>query len=252
MREKGATNREIAAALGVSKTYASSLHTDPTGEKDKARKATYDMVCVDCGGRVSGTEGPREQPRCLRCSGVFYGKQNTKWTEERVIEAIRWWNSEYGEPPSAHDWNATACRKQLHDEDRAVRFERLFAEGKVPWFNTVVLRFGSWNQGLEAAGFTGRIATGGGGNMRRMRRHGKAKNHWWYQDNNSKSKGAVMEALVLRKNGTGWVEVGTTEARSYQDAVNNVADREGEYIAVPALQRFTVESEQRFVATVKA
>jgi hypothetical protein len=55
----------------------------------------------------------------------------------------------------------------LHDEARARRFED--ADGRWPWMTLVHDRFGSWNDAIEAAGFTPRAHGGGGGNMRRRR-----------------------------------------------------------------------------------
>jgi hypothetical protein len=55
------------------------------------------------------------------------------WTEARCIEAICHWAERWGEPPRALDWRVGA-----HDH---------------PNSKQVIDRFGSWNKGIEAAGF---------------------------------------------------------------------------------------------------
>ena len=90
---------------------------------------------------------------------------------------------------------------------------------------------------------------GGGGNERRQRRYnvksGTYKTYWY------RGGGDLMDALVLRKNGKGWEEVGTTEARSYQDAVEALADKPGEYCAIPSTQVFTVGIVEKLAASLK-
>ena len=96
-------------------------------------------------------------------------RQATVWTRDRIIGAIRWWNDVYGEPPATPDWNSTQARDFLGDTERAQRFTRLHADGRIPWHTTVVLAFGSWNAAIEAAGFVPRQPNGGGGNQQRRR-----------------------------------------------------------------------------------
>ena len=255
LRAAGATAREIAEALGVSRSYAADLYLDPSGEKAKTRKQSYGQPCMDCGAPTSGYEGHKKEPRCVRCANIKNGLGKTKWPRERIIEAIRWWNSEYGEPPASTDWNAHTARHQLHDEPRAVRFEELFAAGTVPWFNSVVRRFGSFNNAIRAAGFEPRPSYGGSGNERRRSNYGKAKPNlgahriYWHTTG---GRTKIMHALVLRRNGDGWVEVGETEARSYQDAVENLATEPGDYLAVPTAQVFAVAKVEKLAATPKA
>lgn len=67
-----AMHKEIAAELGVSRSYAGGLRSDPTGEKDRARKASYRGVCVECGGPTDGGNGPAHQS--LRCHYCAQGK----------------------------------------------------------------------------------------------------------------------------------------------------------------------------------
>lgn len=60
------------------------------------------------------------------------------WTPERVIEAMQEWDSIHSKPPRTTDW----------------RWLNEFVDGHRRWphVQTVVERFGSWNEGLAAAG----------------------------------------------------------------------------------------------------
>lgn len=64
-----------------------------------------------------------------------------RWTDTLIIAAMRDWAREHGQPPTANDW-ATA-RAATH-----------------PNTSTVIERFGSWNNGLAAAGFQIRLRGG--------------------------------------------------------------------------------------------
>ena len=124
---------------------------------------------MDCGAPTSGGEGRKSEPRCQDCANRVNGDEATVWTRDRIIGAIRWWNDVYGEPPATPDWNSTQARDFLGDTERAQRFTRLHADGRIPWHTTVVLAFGSWNAAIEAAGFVPRQPNGGGGNQQRRR-----------------------------------------------------------------------------------
>lgn len=126
---------------------------------NRCRKRTlYTGTCVDCGGRTgyNGTTTPSE--RCLTCSI----RRNTYWTQERIIEAIREWSDENGEPPTATQWNPAQARQQGLNwmADR-------YQSGAWPATSHVQHRFGSWNAGIRAAGFT----------PRKPGVHGP----WWYR-----------------------------------------------------------------------
>lgn len=167
LRARGLLHREIADALGISSSYAAELCDDPTGWKSKERKKRYAGACVDCGAPTSGCEGLKPEPRCQPCAAVKSGADNRQWDATRIINAIQEWAHIYGEPPGMMDWNPWGARNQIHDEQRALRWEE--ADGRWPWFTIVVNRFGTWSNGIEAAGFERRAPNGGGGNMERRR-----------------------------------------------------------------------------------
>ena len=81
-------------------------------------------------------------------------KARSFWTPDDLIERIQAWNETYGSPPGARDWSPSMARKQGRD-DIAERFE---LDGCWPHVNTVQRVFGSWNEGVRAAGFTPRRA----------------------------------------------------------------------------------------------
>jgi len=124
LRGAGLLQREIMEALGISQTYVSELLRDPSGTVGKQRKERYRQPCVDCGAPTSGSDGRRAEPRCIPCASARSGASLMVWTPGRVIEAIQEWARIYGEPPSSDDWNPWAARNDLHDEERARRWER--------------------------------------------------------------------------------------------------------------------------------
>lgn len=166
LRGAGLLEREIAEALGVSRSYANELLRDPDGSRAKQRKRRYDSTCVDCGAPTSGCEGRRAEPRCQQCATWRSAAGRRKWPAELLIARMHEWERIYGEAPAMPDWNPVKAR-EMNDEARAQRWED--AAGHWPWFTIVVQRFGSWNEGLLAAGFEPRPAHGGGGNALRRR-----------------------------------------------------------------------------------
>lgn len=240
LRVTGMTLQQTADAIGISPSYAQELDTNPDGSRAKARKDSYRQPCVDCGAMTSGSEGLRETPRCIPCAKKFVIPLITKWPRERIIAKIQEWAALYGSPPSTTDWYPGRCR-EFGDEERALRFEA----GDWPWFTIVVSHFGTFNTAIKEAGFKPRRPYGYAENRRRK----QPSKYQKYLRLTTTTKGAHMETLVLRKNGNGWEEVGTVEARSYADAVERAADKPGEYLAVPTSMVFTVAPQERLVAT---
>jgi hypothetical protein len=150
LRGRGFLHREIAAELGISPSYAQALITDPAGTTARARKERLSGTCPRCGGRRSyGATMCRScRDRQRRVTRKIY------WTQERIIESIRWWAETHdGEPPSVHQWNPTYQESVFARQREAEETRRLIAEKKIPWFSHVVRKFGSWNAGIMAAGF---------------------------------------------------------------------------------------------------
>lgn len=57
-----------------------------------------------------------------------------KWTRERIVSALQAWALEHGRPPSGTDWRVTGLWEH-------------------PSTGTVLLKFGTWNAAMVAAGF---------------------------------------------------------------------------------------------------
>lgn len=169
LQAEGLSVREIARRKGLTESAIVNRLYDPDGSKQKARRSRYQGICKECGAATDGSNGRAKAPEyCPRHYWLKpgYRDSRTEWPRERIINAIQDWNREYGEPPATTDWNATRAR-QMGRPDRTDRFLDGFATGRWPWFTTVVYHFGSWNAGIEAAGFTPRQADGGGPNMLR-------------------------------------------------------------------------------------
>jgi len=168
MRAEGMLLREIGAHFGVStKTIDGWLH-DADGVKQATRTAASAErcagTCKHCGAATTGSRGRANAPE--RCRSCAY-EEDAVWTRAALIFAIQEWAHEHGEPPAMHDWNPHTARHYLHDETRARRFEE--ADGAWPWCTYVVRVFGTWNAGIEAAGFAPRATGGGDGNQARLR-----------------------------------------------------------------------------------
>jgi DNA-binding CsgD family transcriptional regulator len=138
LRAAGKTYREIGEALGVSLKTAFGWITDPDGSARRERQAKFDLVCVECGGRVAGGSRHQlidiEEPVCRRCAGDHYAI----WTREAIVCAIQEWADEHGGiPPSSTHWKAARVR----------------GDDRVTSVSSVLRRFGTWNAAIQAAGF---------------------------------------------------------------------------------------------------
>jgi transposase-like protein len=146
LRDEGWLLREIAEELGVAKSTLHQWFYDADGSKLAARKVGYRGACVDCGSPTNGSAGPgKASTRCTPCHVVYEGERSREW----LIDTIRAWaDSHGGIPPAAWDWNASAA-DAVGEHDRA----RIAREGGWPTTGAVQGAFGSWNAGIEAAGF---------------------------------------------------------------------------------------------------
>jgi transposase len=171
LQARGLLQREIAARMGVSFKTVNAWLNDPDLSRQRERRKRYQGTCKHCGAATDGSNGKAAAPDvCARCLPFDpdWLAAITYWTSERIIEAIRYWNVKYGEPPAVADWRPHRSRT-MNDSARAARSEREHAAGKVPSSTHVYKRFPSWNAALEAAGFTPRAPYGGAGNQYRRR-----------------------------------------------------------------------------------
>lgn len=120
LAKAGRTKREIAALLGVApRTVRGYLHAG---------------ICAACGGPVITAR------LCRACAW----RRRPEWTAEAVVAAIAAWNREESRLPRAHDWLPGS------------EHERKWAREYPRWPSSITVRtiFGSWNAGIEAAGFS--------------------------------------------------------------------------------------------------
>lgn len=133
LREGGALLREIADTMGVAKQTVHAWLADPDLSKQRVRRARYSRPCADCGKPTDGSGGYADpRARCSACAHV-HKHETRRWTPERIVEAIQAFHTAHGRPPTA--------------------VERL--AGRIPDFpsvGTVQDEFGSWNEGICAAG----------------------------------------------------------------------------------------------------
>jgi hypothetical protein len=81
-------------------------------------------------------------------------KQKRYWDEERLIAAIQRWHKEHGRTPTCREWHPSRAKAA----GRPYEAEEWVMAGPGVWpsFQTVVAMFGTWNKGMEAAGFPAR------------------------------------------------------------------------------------------------
>jgi hypothetical protein len=143
---EGLAFAEIAARLGLAVSTVYGYYSDPTGERERARRERYRRPCKnpDCGNLTSGADGPGAPPRyCPRCAALT----RRRWTEEKVLEAIREWHRSTGAPPTLHDWSPAHAPE---GHSGAARY--LSEPGRWPSVPQVRARFGSFRAAVRAAG----------------------------------------------------------------------------------------------------
>lgn len=74
------------------------------------------------------------------------------WGRKDIVNAIRLWAQQFGEPPRWVDWTPSRARAL------GIPLQPGVAEGYWPSGRQVERVFGTWNKGLEAAGFEPRPA----------------------------------------------------------------------------------------------
>lgn len=134
LRGEGKKLREIADHFGVSPKTASEWVTDPDQATWRRRRAAYAVVCTVCGARIANgsKEADPDEPVCQSCAPAHYAT----WPREAVIASIQGWAAQHGRQPGAEDFRR---------DKRAGR--------DLPSVNHVKYTFGTWQAGLDAAGF---------------------------------------------------------------------------------------------------
>ena len=76
------------------------------------------------------------------------GRCRPRWSDEEIIAALRLWHERYGTWPRYEHWHRGSARYSAERHGAPGRGQR----GEFPAAPVVIRRFGSWRQGLEAAG----------------------------------------------------------------------------------------------------
>ncbi|HWK17775.1 MAG TPA: helix-turn-helix domain-containing protein [Solirubrobacteraceae bacterium] len=141
---EGLSIRQIADRLGRSPATIKAYFYDPTGAKARAVKARYVGVCRGCGAYTQPRNGKGDAyPYCKRCRP---GAIARRWTQERVLDAMRDWLERYGRLPSSYDWSRTHARRRGGEALR-----RLNERGWPP-ASVVTAVCGSWSAARSAVG----------------------------------------------------------------------------------------------------
>ena len=140
---EGLSIRQIAHHLGRSPATIKAYFYDPTGVKAKAVKARYVGVCRGCGAYTQPRNGKGDA--YAYCKACHPGAIERRWTQERVLDAMRDWLGRYGRLPSSYDWSRAHARRR---GEAALR--RLDAG---PWPSSAVVStlFGTWANARDAA-----------------------------------------------------------------------------------------------------
>jgi len=104
--------------------------------------------------RVEPGEQRCEQPGAGRAPRLEHWLAPGTWNSERVLSALRAWEREQGSPPRAYEWNPSTARHAGLLGPAPSRWEREWP--RWPSQATVARYFGSFGEGLLAAGFSGR------------------------------------------------------------------------------------------------
>jgi len=83
--------------------------------------------------------------RYAYCKACHPGAIERRWTQERVLDAMRTWRASHGELPSSYDWSLTHARRRGGEA-----LARL-AEDDWPSASVVTSVFGGWPAAREAA-----------------------------------------------------------------------------------------------------
>lgn len=139
---RGLSQREVAAELGVSRSTVKNILYDPEGTKQRARRRSYGGFCLDCGAATmsDGTSNP--SPRCGPCAGAAFHPK--VWTREAVIDAIQRSAAANGRPPTASEWIASDPINGYPPRSSVYRSK---TKSSAP--------FAKWSEALAAAGFPG-------------------------------------------------------------------------------------------------
>jgi AraC-like DNA-binding protein len=141
---EGLSIAQIGARLGRSPATVKAYFYDPTGEKARAVKARHVGVCRGCGAYTPPRNGKGDA--YAYCKHCHPGAIARRWTQERVLDAMRDWRGRYGRLPSSYDWSRT------HARQRGGEALRRLDHGCRPSASVVTAVWGSWSAARRATG----------------------------------------------------------------------------------------------------
>jgi predicted Zn-ribbon and HTH transcriptional regulator len=142
------TLEEIAEVYGITRERVRQIYRRAGGQLSGIlpRLKREPHYCMDCGKEMA--RNSNKSLRCRNCNIIHQRKIRKFWNEETIIAAIQKFKERYGRWPVATDFNPGMADRLGKPEIRK-RFEN---DGDYPYVNTVRGVFGSWNNGLQAAG----------------------------------------------------------------------------------------------------
>jgi len=140
---EGLSNAQIAERLGRAPATVKSYFYDPTGEKARAVKARYVGACRGCGSDTQPRNGKGDA--YAYCKACHPGAIQVRWTQERLLAAMREWCELYGRLPTSHDWSRT------HASRRGGQALERLAKDQWPAASVVIGLFGTWAAARTAA-----------------------------------------------------------------------------------------------------
>jgi len=144
---RGLGSEEIAERLGLARSSVNKYRRDPDGERERVRRERYRGRCRGCGRPTRGSDGPGRAPEwCPECAPA----RRRRWSDERLLDAVREWTGLTGAPPTLYDWSPAHAPAGHRG---AARY--LAEHGRWPNASSVARRFGSLRAALEAAGVAG-------------------------------------------------------------------------------------------------
>jgi hypothetical protein len=149
--EDGLTQREIAEALSLSRSYVYALITDPDGTLERKRRERYRVPCRLCGTPLHGSDGYKGQTGRTGLCRTCLGKVRTRWTPETILQAFRNFHTTFGRTPTTTDIIGTFPSIARHLTPARVEEARA-AHGLLPHPATVTNHFGSWPNAVKQAG----------------------------------------------------------------------------------------------------
>jgi hypothetical protein len=141
-RQQGESIATIAQRLLCRPAAVKAYLYDPTGERSRERKRSYQGRCIVCGSPTSGGDG---KTRARRYCQHHQGEARRTWTRERILEAILAWQARYGTPPSSYDWSRTHARRKGGEA-----LQRL-QDADWPSPRTVTRLYGTWAAAITHA-----------------------------------------------------------------------------------------------------